>query len=292
MMRGIKFLYVIFLHAIIAGPQINLHHTNLVDDSENDIGTHHHYLIVEASTENKHYSRQITSYCLSEWPSKWNIQNNIHNQIFSFAELNKQNITSHHLYLWWAPIDIIENYQLYSNQLSISYVISQGTQLVYNCTLPLFGPLCQYSFDYYESDYSSLAEMIHNFHRNNPYESTVFTCYTHLKCIRDPHPSCLDWSEICSRKVDCLDGGLEEQNCWQLEINDCGPNEYRCANGQWIPSAFVNDDAVTSDCLDESDEMNFIANRPYQCYRAEPTIECEDIRCSSQVYGKTKIVLI
>ncbi|CAF3948757.1 unnamed protein product, partial [Rotaria sp. Silwood1] len=134
--------------------------------------------------------------------------------------------------------------------------------------------------------------MIHNFYRNNPYEPTVFTCYTHLKCNRGPHPSCLDWSEICDGKVDCLDGGLDEQNCWQLEINNCGPNEYRCVNGQCIPLAFLSDDAVTPDCLDESDEVKIIGNRLDQCDSAEPTIKCEDIKCSSRIQSKIKMPVL
>ena len=74
------------------------------------------------------------------------------------------------------------------------------------------------------------------------YNPTNFTCYTHLKCNRGPFPSCLDWTEICDGKIDCLDGGFDEEHCWQLEINECKDNEYRCKNGQCIPKSFYQDD--------------------------------------------------
>ncbi len=58
------------------------------------------------------------SYCMSELPSKFNITNIDFISNFTFAELSEQNITSEQLYLWSVPIDIIENYQFYLNQLS------------------------------------------------------------------------------------------------------------------------------------------------------------------------------
>ncbi|CAF4283680.1 unnamed protein product, partial [Rotaria sp. Silwood2] len=197
--------------------------------------------------------------------------------MFSFADLNEQNITSQQLYLWSAPMDIIENYQLYLNQLSISNETLLGAQLFYNCSLSSFGPLGQYSFDYYEPHFRSLAEVIHNFYKNNAYKPTTLTCYTHLKCNRGPAPVCLDWSEICDGKVDCLDGGLDEQNCWQLEVNDCEDNEYRYTNGQCIPYTFFLDEEAMPDCLDGTDEIRYLYNELYRCSDKEPTFACEDV---------------
>ncbi|CAF1675814.1 unnamed protein product, partial [Adineta ricciae] len=76
----------------------------------------------------------MTSLCLSEWPSTWKIQENTRDQKFNFSQLAELNITSQQLYHWSAPIDIIESYQSYLNQLSTSNNISLSTKVFYNCT--------------------------------------------------------------------------------------------------------------------------------------------------------------
>ena len=50
-------------------------------------------------------------------------------------------------------------------------------------------------------------------------------------------PSCLDWSEICDGKIDCIGGNVDEEYCWQLEIHQCNENEYQCSNGQCISNS-------------------------------------------------------
>jgi hypothetical protein len=167
----------------------------------------------------------------------------------TFSELSKQNIRSEQLYFWSAPIDLIENYQFYLNEFDFSL----SKEIFYNCTLPRFGPQCQYEFDYYSND-SSLYELIDKYFRSNEYDPTTLTCYKHLKCSRGPSSSCLDWSEICDGKIDCIDGGLDEEHCWKLEINECNDNEFRCSNGQCIPEKFHRDGKHIFDCIDASDE--------------------------------------
>ncbi|CAF1373254.1 unnamed protein product [Adineta steineri] len=76
----------------------------------------------------------------------------------------------------------------------------------------------------------------------------------HLKCYRGPEPSCLDWREICDGKIDCLDGNADEENCYLLEINECGKDEYRCRLGMCISSEFFSDDPFNPECLDGTDE--------------------------------------
>ncbi|CAF4105313.1 unnamed protein product, partial [Rotaria sp. Silwood1] len=51
-----------------------------------------------------------------------------------------------------------------------------------------------------------------------------------------------------------LDGKLDEEHCWKLEINICNDNEYRCANEKYIPDSFFQDDLYTFDCSDRSYE--------------------------------------
>ncbi|CAF4907208.1 unnamed protein product [Rotaria sp. Silwood1] len=267
------------IRTIIDSVQINLHLTDLLNDKESDIIFQHNCLYAAASNEKENNVYQIISYCMSELPTQWNIQENNFDHLFTFAELYKQNITSQQLYIWSAPIDIIERYQLFLNQLPLSMEISMSKELYYNCTLPRFGPICQYEFDYYKTQYSSLNEMINNFYHEHKYQPNTLTCYIHLKCNRGTTSACLDWSEICDGKIDCLNGGHDEEYCWQLKINECNKNEYRCANGQCIPLTFFRDDHIIPDCLDGSDEiLNNYYQRSY-CNIAEPTIQCEDIIC-------------
>ncbi|CAF1288493.1 unnamed protein product [Rotaria sp. Silwood1] len=81
---------------------------------------------------------------MNDLPSKFHIENDDIFPKFKFSELSQQNITSQQLYIWSAPIDIVERYQLYLDHLSASYDKSMKTQVFYNCTLPRFGPMCQY----------------------------------------------------------------------------------------------------------------------------------------------------
>ncbi|CAF4581754.1 unnamed protein product, partial [Rotaria sp. Silwood2] len=273
------FLIIIFIHTIIASVQINLYLTDWVSDKESDVIFHHNCLYVVATIEKENNVHQIISYCMSESPTQWNMEENNFDQIFTFAELYKENITSQQLYIWSAPIDIIERYQLFLNQLPLSMETSMSTQLYYNCTLPRFGSICQYEFDYYKANYSSLNEMINDFYHEHKYKPNTLTCYINLECNRGPVPACLDWSEICDGKIDCLDGGRDEEYCWQLEINECEENQYRCTNGQCIPLTFFRDDYIIPDCLDGSDEILKNNHRHSYCNIAEPTFQCEDIIC-------------
>ncbi|CAF0733292.1 unnamed protein product [Adineta steineri] len=173
-----------------------------------------------------------------------------------------------------------------------------ATEIFYNCSIPRFGSMCQYEFVYYNSNHSYLYEIIDDFYRNYEYNSSNFTCYTHLQCNRSPTPTCLDWSEICDGKIDCSNGGFDEEYCWQLEVNECKDKEYRCANGQCIPDSFYQDDYNNPDCLDGSDEHRNDVNRRYTCKTNQPTFQCEDISCthtvtltSSCVEQRTKLLI-
>ena len=269
---------LIILRSIVAQPQINLDRTDWVRNSENSAVLQHDCLHVAASVEKKNDPRQIISYCMGESSPQWNRQKNNVDRSLTFAELYKQHITSRQLYLWSAPMDTVEDYQFYLNQLSTSTETSMARELFYNCTLPRFGPSCQYEFDDYEFDFLSLNELIHDFYLYE-YEPTTMTCYAHLQCNRGPASTCLDWSEICDGKVDCLDGGQDEEHCWQLEVNQCNDDEYRCINGQCISADFFRDDPDVPDCLDRSDEMLSFNIKLDNCDIAEPTFGCEDVIC-------------
>lgn len=38
---------------------------------------------------------------------------------------------------------------------------------------------------------------------------------------------CLDWRNVCDKQMDCFNG-INEKYCWELEINQCKDDEYRC----------------------------------------------------------------
>jgi hypothetical protein len=108
------------------------------------------------------------------------------------------------------------------------------------------------------------------------------TCYIHLKCNRGPSPICLDWREICDGQIDCYDDGIDEKNCFQLEMNQCEENEFQCHNGMCIPKSFFADSLFSFDCLDGSDynavEIVYpsLHNNYDQCFQ-DPAFRCEEL---------------
>ncbi|CAF4552475.1 unnamed protein product, partial [Rotaria sp. Silwood2] len=261
-------------------PQINLHLTDEVNHNRSDIVFQHDCLYVLASTE-KQNIHQVLSYCLTEYSSQWNIEENNFDQKLTFYQLYQQNITSQQLYNWSAPMDIVERYQFYLNHFSnLNQSSFITTQLFYNCTLPRFGPLCQYSLDINVSNDLSLNEIIYKFYQNL-YDPINLTCYIHLECNRGSISMCLDWTEICDGIIDCYNG-IDEVSCEHIQFNDCEENEYQCANGQCISKIFFRDDSNSSECLDRTDEIwkgmrknNFLSFD----ISGEPTFTMEDIIC-------------
>ncbi|UJR18456.1 hypothetical protein I4U23_005361 [Adineta vaga] len=113
----------------------------------NNNDSQHDCLYVAATLDTLRVARHIIPYCMGEWPSKWNIKENNFGQKFAFAELSKLHITSQQLYMWSAPMDVIEDYQFYLNQLSDSKktsmamfsikpkTISDECWIVFKCTI-------------------------------------------------------------------------------------------------------------------------------------------------------------
>ncbi|UJR19804.1 hypothetical protein I4U23_022937 [Adineta vaga] len=247
--------YFIIIHFVVSTPHINLYYTDKINEIQHDC-----IRTTIASISETDMNRQIISYCISEFVSTTEIQVDKIFPKFAFVQLSELNVTSEDLYKWSASIDLLN-------------------EIFYNCTFPRFGSLCQYKFDHYEIEYLSLHDLIYNYYQIYTYRSMNFTCYTHLKCYRGYSPACLDWSEICDGKVDCLDGPFDEEYCWQLEINQCQTDEYQCANGQCIPQLFFRDNSNNPDCLDKSDEIYKPHHQFEECSTSEPTFGCEDITC-------------
>ncbi|CAF1541220.1 unnamed protein product [Rotaria sordida] len=214
---------------------------------------------------------------MDDLPSKFHMENNHIFPKFTFAELAKENITSYQLYLWSAPIDVAERYQLYLNQMSISNNRSLEREIYYNCTLPRFGSLCQYEINYVHENYSSLYDMINNYYEERYFNPDV-NCYTHLQCNRGPSPACLDWTEICDGQVDCIDDKVDEKDCWKIEIHVCQDDEFQCSNGQCIPMAFYRDDETSEDCADMTDERSPQVTESLRFIYKQPSFINEEIK--------------
>ena len=290
--------YFFLLDLVIGLPHINLYFTEV--ENENELIFEHDCIYVGASIKNEYDPRLIIPYCLSEWSSKWTIDENRINQKLSFTQLYKENVSSEELYFWSAPMDLIERYQLYVNEILISNASSLiNPEVFYNCTLPKFGSECEYSFDHYDSNYSSVNEITFDYYENE-YNPINMTCYVHLECDRAFNFSCLDWSEVCDGYIDCLNDGIDEKYCWQFQINECDVNEHRCDNGQCIPKIFYRDSGYEHqinfdgsfehfECLDRSDEIRDLGTY-IPSTAAEPTFAREDVVCAIRYRsGSTKI---
>ncbi|CAF4025794.1 unnamed protein product, partial [Rotaria sordida] len=85
--------------------------------------------------------------------------------------------------------------------------------------------------------------------------------------------------------------GIDESQCFELEINECNENEYRCHNGLCIPKQFWNDEFDEAECFDKSDLLN-IPDCPdiylqlyifgcaeYACRPDEGQFPCGDGQC-------------
>ncbi len=168
---------------------------------------------------------------------------------------------------------IIERYQSYLDQLSTKNDSSLGQQIYYDPRLP------------------SLYRVISDFYTKYRSESTNLTCYQHLECNRGISPPCLDWTEICDGKIDCLDGNFDEEHCWKLEINQCKDNEYRCMNGQCIPKVFYHDEEENLNCIDGSDiNRKYRNDNEYKCNPSLPFIACDDIKCDSTYLTSSSLI--
>ena len=214
----------------------------------------------------------ILSYCIRSLP---NVKGEIIGEM-TFDQLKQLNISIDYLLKRSTPVDIVENYREYLQTSNASL------NLIWkNCSTSWFGPECEYQFD----DNRSLSELISSSWSNRSYKDLLaakarLTCYRTLPCTHGSKPVCLDWREICDGKIQCEDDGIDELFCFQLEMNECQQDEYRCYNGQCIPRLFLNDNPYNPDCLDgtdedEHDDSGFRITRHDECYR-DPSFRCEE----------------
>ncbi|CAF1318013.1 unnamed protein product [Adineta steineri] len=185
--------------------------------------------------------------------------------------------------MWSSSIDLAERYQYYLDQPTQSNL---SNEKFFNCTQPWFGSRCQYSFEFNED------KLVQNSFET-ALTSDIFngTCYILLECDRGGSSMCLDWREICDGRIDCLNGGIDENQCFNLEINECNENEYRCHNGLCIPKIFMEMNFEEAQCLDKSDysvnsfylrfyfHLNLFECQEFICRPDEGKFSCGDGQC-------------
>ena len=90
----IKYLFLLiqFYKFITTTPHFNLHHTDWLNENEISKHLQHDCLYVPAYTEESTESYETISYCLTEWSSEWNINENEFQERFTFEELYQQKI--------------------------------------------------------------------------------------------------------------------------------------------------------------------------------------------------------
>lgn len=224
---------------------------------------------------------ELTKYCLPEEHHIINEKSCIANGgiIWTFAQLQEQNITSVDLINWNATIDVIDKYEHYlQTGKPESSILS-----FCNCTNgSYFGTQCQYEFDMANISFRNI--LISHFRNLGARDlgdiddvdvlenDASVTCYKRdASCFG----ACLDWRQICNRIVDCQDG-WDEVSCHLLEFNECENNEYRCRSGHCIPMLFAFDEIF--DCADGSDEDGHfpVSFDLEKCYKKVPNLFCDE----------------
>ena len=202
---------------------------------------------------------------------------NTRDRNYTCKELRKLNVTAHEILMWSGSVDVAEQYQYYIDQENNPHA---SNRIFFNCTPPWFGPRCQFSFALDETTpWSSKTEAGYKIQGNHisALSITGFTCYTLLKCNRGSAFICLDWREICDGRNDCLSDGADEAQCFDLEVNECEDDEYRCHNGLCIPKDISTNGYYGVQCLDQSDALS-VPNCP-NFHLVFDSFICEEYSC-------------
>jgi hypothetical protein len=271
---------LVFIWCISVNTRYTLYYTDIRQASYLTYDCLHAYLIDAGKEKGKHYIRNVhlIPYCRRPDDNEeqdevlYTVGENIAETI-TFKELKKRNVTSDQLLKWFAPIDVAEKYEMNIND----------SDVFHNCSLLWFGSLCQYKFSYDISlSFGDIVDATFGNQGNSSISNVIGgTYYRFLTgCNNELWPLCLDWREICDRKIDCINGE-DEQWCDQLEMTICPQNEYRCHyGGQCIPLSFSKDNRLSIDCLDGSDEielsiLNFIELKNKHCSSVS-TFRCQE----------------
>ena len=263
------------LYAIEVQSQLNLHNIDRyanVDALEFDclsLSEQKREIVIE-------YCRRPTD--VRRW--KGNGFANMRDENYTFQDLHQMNVSSEELLLWSVPIDLVEHYQYFLDEVDVSL----STELIFNCTPLWFGSQCQYAFPIQDAPVTIQQILNLMFDGRKPLgrreDITNGTCYVHLQCDRGGLAMCLDWREICDGRIDCSNGGIDESDCADLEMNECDENQFRCHYGMCIAKEFRNSPNFEAfECLDTSDVSARVDEDDFRdCFR-DATILCEERMC-------------
>ena len=218
-----------YLLACEDSPPIHFYQTDRMDETT----TEYDCLYYKSLRKNYRYTLeikeiyQIIPYFVRSMSENVKMNNDEYLNI-TFEELKHEKATWQDLYRWLAPIDLIERYVISLNDSNPSNCSS--SQIYSKCSMDWFGPFCQYP-TYGPNSFDTFVEF-------GLRVGTDPLCYSYLVCDRGSPKSCLDWREIWDGKIDCFNGGIDEEQCFTLEMNECDKDEYRCHNGLCIPDNF------------------------------------------------------
>ena len=262
--------------------EYNLHQTRDIDGSDSYYHCLYYKVLNETVLDNAlekdfRHAYLLIPYCLrpSEEDENPTISQGSIAHETTLEDLKARNTSVDDLFRWSAPVDLVEDYQYYLETLNSSL----ASLTFNNCSATWFGPRCQYQFQQ-QGTFQAIVYRSFLSKSQDDRDHDRLICSIHLPCSRGSFLICLDWREICNGRVDCEETGIDEMNCFQLELDRCAEDQYRCSNGQCIPREFLNDDPYNPDCLDATDEDQFHQvsyqwARMAQCYR-DPSFRCEE----------------
>ncbi|CAF1302942.1 unnamed protein product [Adineta ricciae] len=160
-------------------------------------------------------SYSIVPYCFQSETMNTNLKCHNHGNLTSFTELQSQNISTHELYYWQVPIDIIDLYGKFNQHSDVDRTFCICSDLRW------FGPYCEYTFQSFETNFNDIID--EQFLCRETYLITqrfTFTTYQGIDC--QPFGLGLDWRHICNGLIDC-ENGEDELYCHILEPNECDP---------------------------------------------------------------------
>jgi hypothetical protein len=132
--------------------------------------------------------------------------------LISFHHLQSQHISELDLLGWYAPIDVIDQYQLFLDQ-------NTTTNDLYfwcNCTSETFGARCEYTFEQYKLTKKEINDpfitnpfyVVTEKQEINKFKTTLSqsivtngTCYMGLPECNRNRIICLHWNQICDGKL-------------------------------------------------------------------------------------------
>jgi hypothetical protein len=193
-------------------------------------------------------------------------------QLYNFSELHKKNISANEIvHKWQSTIERAEEYARYKKNPNES-----NDKFICQCqNKESFGKFCEYRLPVMNISLQDLLDWQISTRKGNEWDVQMFgtlVCYEGLSC--NSGLLCLDWREVCDGIQNCV-GGVDEDHCDLLEMNQCDVNEYRCMNGMCIPEVYFLDGEI--DCLDWSDEIRIKSSE--DCSYESASNVCDDHIC-------------